>query len=261
MVERLKTLMIAALLTALAGSIALAATGGEAEVRINARQLEDGRVEFALQQRVDGEWGERQLPRSRYFPADAAVGRWLNSTPLTVTAAESEAPVARGSYTPQQVELGSNDDTSLIWGTRDSAAGFQTFVAVTGQTNSGTFDEAIVYFICEHDNPDGTVYAQVKTFYASYGGDPTWQTSFDNDRAATWRMGTLYDATAVTGATHGVYDSDVVFEHASLLSIAEAKRWLRVGIPTYADDWSVATFDLDGAFSTPAQRNLENCGS
>ena len=88
MVERLKTLMIAALLIALAGSIALAATGGEAEVRINARQLEDGRVEFALQQRVDGEWGERQFPRSRYFSADAAVGRWLNSTPLTVTVEE-----------------------------------------------------------------------------------------------------------------------------------------------------------------------------
>ena len=46
--ERLKTLTILALLAAMAGGIALAATGGEAEVRINARQLEDGRVEFAL---------------------------------------------------------------------------------------------------------------------------------------------------------------------------------------------------------------------
>ena len=88
--ERLKTLMIAALLAALAGSIALAATGGEAEVRINARQLEDGRVEFALQQRVDGGWGERQLPRSRYFPANAGHNRWLNSTPMTVSVASIE---------------------------------------------------------------------------------------------------------------------------------------------------------------------------
>lgn len=48
--ERLKTAAIAALL------VALAATGSKAEVRINARQLEDGRVEFALQQRVSGEW-------------------------------------------------------------------------------------------------------------------------------------------------------------------------------------------------------------
>lgn len=86
--ERLKTMAILALLAALAGSITLAATGGEAEVRITARQLDDGRVEFALQQRVDGEWGERVLPRGRYFPADATVGRWLNSTPLTVQASE-----------------------------------------------------------------------------------------------------------------------------------------------------------------------------
>ena len=83
--ERLKTMAILALLAALAGSIALAATDGEAEVRITARQLEDGRVEFGLQQRVDGEWGERVLPRSRYFPTDATANRWLNSTPVTLS--------------------------------------------------------------------------------------------------------------------------------------------------------------------------------
>ena len=37
---------------------------------------------------MGGEWQERILPRSRYFPADATVGRWLNSTPLTVQASE-----------------------------------------------------------------------------------------------------------------------------------------------------------------------------
>lgn len=89
MTERLKTAAIVALLAALAGSIALAATDGAAEVRINARQLDDGRVEFALQQRTDGEWGERQFPRARYFPADATVGRWLNSSPLTVSVASA----------------------------------------------------------------------------------------------------------------------------------------------------------------------------
>ena len=88
--ERLKTAAILVLLAMLAGSIAWAATNGEAEVRITARQLDDGRVEFALQQRVDGEWGERQLPRSRFFPADATVGRWLNSSSLTIQATPAE---------------------------------------------------------------------------------------------------------------------------------------------------------------------------
>lgn len=58
----------------------------EAELRVAARLRADGRMEFAAQQRgADGEWGERLLPRARFFPANAAVGRWLSSTPLTVT--------------------------------------------------------------------------------------------------------------------------------------------------------------------------------
>ena len=59
------------------------------EVRITAQRLADGRTEFALQQReADGEWGERLLPRDRFVPATAAVGRWLSSTPLTVSLPE-----------------------------------------------------------------------------------------------------------------------------------------------------------------------------
>lgn len=92
--ERLKTAAIVALLLALAGSIALAASGGTAEVRITARQLDNGRVEFALQQRTDGEWGERILPRSRYFPANPKHNRWLNSSPMTVSVAAVEEPPA-----------------------------------------------------------------------------------------------------------------------------------------------------------------------
>ena len=65
---------------------------GDAEVRISARRLDDGRTEFALQQRVDGEWQERQLPDARYIPADLAHDRWLNSSALLVeTEADPEA--------------------------------------------------------------------------------------------------------------------------------------------------------------------------
>ena len=52
-------------------------------VRIVARQLDDGRVEFGLrQEQADGSYGDEILPRSRFFPADAEVGRWLRSSPL-----------------------------------------------------------------------------------------------------------------------------------------------------------------------------------
>ena len=52
------------------------------DVRISARRLADGRVEFALQPRAGGGWGERVLPSSRHFPANAAAGRWFNSSPV-----------------------------------------------------------------------------------------------------------------------------------------------------------------------------------
>ena len=61
-------------------------------MRIAARRADDGRIEFALQQRrADGSWGGRLLPARRNFPATATAGRWLVSTPVTVTAWRSDA--------------------------------------------------------------------------------------------------------------------------------------------------------------------------
>ena len=48
--------------------------------RIVARRLDDGRTEFGWQPTG----GARVLPTQRYFPTDAEVGRWLNSSPVEV---------------------------------------------------------------------------------------------------------------------------------------------------------------------------------
>ena len=56
--------------------------GGVAIGRINARLRADGRIEFAFTPTN----GERILPQSRNFPADARVGRWLRSTEITIAA-------------------------------------------------------------------------------------------------------------------------------------------------------------------------------
>ena len=86
---RLAVLAVVAVagLIAVLGVTAIPASGAghEAEVRISARLLADGRTEAGLQQReADGGWSERLFPRARFFPA--VVGRWLSSTPLTVRA-------------------------------------------------------------------------------------------------------------------------------------------------------------------------------
>ncbi len=66
-------------------SMSTATPAPDLEVRVAAQLLADGRMEFALQEReADGDWGERRLPRGRFFPADTRVGRWLSSSPLTV---------------------------------------------------------------------------------------------------------------------------------------------------------------------------------
>jgi hypothetical protein len=83
-------LVALALLGVLLGGVHEAAaqgTAGGVEVRLAAQRLADGRTEFALQERAgDGSWADRRLPRSRYFPANARVGRWLSSSPLTLEA-------------------------------------------------------------------------------------------------------------------------------------------------------------------------------
>ena len=94
---RLRACVAAAALVAVLGGAVVSSpvvaqdTGGAsgAEVRIVARKLDSGRIEFGLQQRqADNTWGDRQLPRVRFFPTTATVGRWLASSPLDLTAGE-----------------------------------------------------------------------------------------------------------------------------------------------------------------------------
>ena len=62
--------------------------GGVEIGRINARLWSSGRIEFAF----TPTGGERIAPQSRYFPADARVGRWLRSTEITIGPPADEAP-------------------------------------------------------------------------------------------------------------------------------------------------------------------------
>ena len=58
-----------------------------------ARKLDSGRIEFGLQQRQpDNTWGDRQLPRVRFFPTTATVNRWLASSTLTLTTPQPATP-------------------------------------------------------------------------------------------------------------------------------------------------------------------------
>ena len=70
------------------------ASAAEEEARIVARRLDDGRFEFALQQRLeDGSWSDRQLPDRRFLPTTATAGSWLRSSSLTIRVSGTEVVV------------------------------------------------------------------------------------------------------------------------------------------------------------------------
>ena len=88
---------VALLVLLLAAAPAAHGQEGAVEVRVAAQRLLDGRTEFALQERrTDGTWGERRLPRGRFFPADTRVGRWLGSSPLTIAVSSDSMSTAAG---------------------------------------------------------------------------------------------------------------------------------------------------------------------
>lgn len=150
-----KTLVIAVLvgIIALGAGMAVAHNDGT-EIRITAMRHEsDGRIEFAVQER-DGEgWGERVLPRARFFPASGREGRWLSSTPITVGEVDSLEPATAtptatstptATATPAATSTATTDlvvsdfewaatSYAYIGGLRDVTA-FATVTNNTGQT-------------------------------------------------------------------------------------------------------------------------------
>lgn len=94
---RLCCLVLLGAIGIVAGAV-YAAQSGETEVRVAVQRHDDGRVEVAVQQReADGGWGDRQLPRARFLPADV-TGEWRASSPVSVgVAAMADGGMPHGS--------------------------------------------------------------------------------------------------------------------------------------------------------------------
>ena len=143
------------------------------EVRIVARKLESGRVEFGLQQRqADNSWGDRQLPRVRFFPTTARVGHWLASSSLTL-----RAPQATGQYTASTVgdtytcTLGSNGTLTCVgqsWQTEAPAGQYTAIASGAGHACGLRADGTIT---CWGGNWEGQADAPAGTFTAISAGN------------------------------------------------------------------------------------------
>lgn len=117
------------------GAVLLAANGDTVttDVRINARQLADGRVEFAPEHQ-----GERILPRQRYFPAQAPVDRWLRSSavPLDVEIPNEPSRVDDAMTQSGETQAEAQPESCDI--TRASIAVSRSTVKVVTNQGSGT---------------------------------------------------------------------------------------------------------------------------
>ena len=85
-------------------------SGGGVEVRITAQRLEDGRTEFALQQRDGDGWSDRIAPRSRFLPAEPPLDRWLVSTPVTIADSDSATVATVGAGVEGVLEYAGDSD-------------------------------------------------------------------------------------------------------------------------------------------------------
>ena len=159
---------IAAVMWSSLGTVGAVDSIGTDEVRIQARKLEDGKIEFGLQQRTDGgQWAERALPSGRFFPTDARVDRWLSSTPLT-TVVRLDRP-SRFTYTQGWSEYADNERIRFRTQREPGFDGANTHLVIDGRSDSREFPEARLIISCRHGNSQRP--SELWMTAAAYRGD------------------------------------------------------------------------------------------
>ena len=241
------------------------------DFRIVAQKLEDGRIEFGLEQD-----GERILPRSRYFPADARVGRWLRSSVIGVEVLDDESPVEQPTQSDSSsgssgtrshldaVEYGEFDagvtEDGVFWAHTDAGVhGVRTAVTIDGYTSNHTFDVSRLYFYCDHNS--GSLWASV---------DAGWRSSVDLEWHPAWLDddGTPLAYFGVQGTsdwyTYGLFvvsdGYSVQTSNERFWSHAVSEKWVRIELPRHSGSIT-ATFDVEGLAWTPVYGLMQDCGN
>lgn len=273
-VTRLVIIALIAIIAALSIVAAQVNRSDPTDVRIAARQLDDGRVEFSLQQRGAEGWGPRMLVRSRYFPADVGHNDWLVSSPYQITAGRSEAEI-EGS-TDRYGTWGPGNAPGLNW-SHLRGGGFTTTVSLYGTTNmdSSSVDSvAQLWFTCHQDDQRLEIGATAGWIGASW-----FPAQLSNRAWAFFSFGPISQQTLwkpLGKATHSaVYALSSAVPpaerpEAQLFRQAMRERLLNIAMPTEFsgpddpptqgnDGFIITQFDLKGAFETPVQGPLERC--
>ena len=197
-------------------------------VRISARVLKDGRVEFALQELgADREWSERILPQQRFVAAYTAPNRWLFGSYVRIP-----QPV----HTPVINELG----RFSYLGSYKSYMYGGTIISNVDLHGPGSAPELGV--TCQYDTLSVSLYGLPRVDAPSY---PVTLTFADGSTVVEeWRR---YTATILASPS----------PRRHMKSLSDSSSVI-VEIPNVLVD--AYELDLSDMFDTPIQGNLAHCG-
>ncbi len=197
-------------------------------LRISARILDDGRIEFGLEQREsDYGWSERILPHQRMLFVHPPVGKWFVSSNVTLPQA-THIPVA-------------NAQGRFSYMGRYSSTLFRGAIGSNLQSLSQTGD-AQLSVVCQYG------------FNVSLLGLP-------QSDADPVEVTLAFSNGTTTTSAWGRYDSTILQSPdpwADFERLQQAK-FVSVDIPGLLP--VVQEFELTGMFTTPIQGNLEHCGN
>ena len=147
--------VVAAVLASGIVQLDFAASGNHADgaidVRVQARQTDDGRVEVRAQSSVDGSDWLSHTPDARFLPGDAEPGRWYSSNTFSVSAHVEEPDVSEPArytqfYVAEAISRYERDGREAM------LAYYNTPESVDGQWYMFIFDEDDV--LVANRNPD-----------------------------------------------------------------------------------------------------------
>lgn len=248
---------IVALIIALIGSVTTLAvvgqdSGGGVEIRVNAKRLDDGRTEFAVQQREGSAWSDRIAPRGRFLPAEPPVGRWLNSTPVIVGATtEQEASVALLQGTPlapprgtAEVSGTSDEDITYTVSRDEFTGAIATTVVASGGGDGFLTGPLRLRLECTEENRFVVLLRSSEFFWISGSSDVSLKFDDGFVQEQEWQAD---DA--------GGYSPNDDTAFAAQLDSAER---LTILMPEYSRE--PVEIDVRGMVTTPVQPNLDRCG-
>ena len=237
---------------------------GDVETRIRVRRLEDGRTEFALQQKRGlGEWGEHVLPSSRFLSEaarNARPGHWANSSPVTLLREIPAVALPRG--VPVIAEGG------IEWAELDGLTynGVEpSFYYVVGQDPlDDSYHTSIVKRVRTDDSDYSTIRLEITCgagmiFAYLWEVNLPYQTS-DRSVTISYRFDdseiTTESWTLLSTGTDNVFPPDM---DAFADRVSRSNR-LVVRMRFYLRTITAVFTDVSQMFRTPVQPNIDYCG-